>query len=86
MSDVADFIERWANSGAGERANYQLFLSELCDVIGVPRPDPTRTDDRENGYVFERAVKFHNPDGTTSGGDIDIYKQGCQGCYTLTFI
>jgi hypothetical protein len=34
------FIDRWKNSGAAKRANYQLFLSELCDVLGVPRPDP----------------------------------------------
>jgi hypothetical protein len=31
------FIDRWKNSGAAERANHQLFLSELCDVLGVPR-------------------------------------------------
>lgn len=49
-----------------ERANYQLFLSELCDLIGVPRPDPTVADDSRNVYVFERAVHFHNGDGTTS--------------------
>lgn len=30
-------------SGAAERANYQLFLSELCDLRGVARPD--RVDD-----------------------------------------
>jgi len=35
---AADFIRRWGNSGAAERANYQLFLSELCDLLGVPRP------------------------------------------------
>jgi hypothetical protein len=25
------FLSRWGNSGAAERANYQMFLSELCD-------------------------------------------------------
>ena len=34
---VETFIARWAAAQAAERANYQLFLSELCDVIGVPR-------------------------------------------------
>ena len=38
---VSAFIERWSKSGGAERANYQLFLAELCDVLGVPRPDPT---------------------------------------------
>ena len=37
--DPKTFIDRWKNSGAAERANYQLFLSELCDVLGVPRPE-----------------------------------------------
>jgi hypothetical protein len=76
-SDIASFIARWAGSGAAERANYQLFLSELCDVIGVPRPDPTRPDDADNAYVFERSVTFHHPDGATSTGRIDLYKRGC---------
>jgi hypothetical protein len=71
------FIDRWKNSGAAERANYQLFLSELCDVLGVPRPDPTTPDDAENAYVFERSVTFHYPDGSTSTGRIDLYKRGC---------
>ena len=37
---AAAFIDRWAASGAAERANYQLFLSELCDLLDVPRPNP----------------------------------------------
>jgi hypothetical protein len=74
---TTDFLRRWAHSGAAERANYQLFLSELCDVLGVPRPDPTVPDNSQNAYVFERAVHFHNGDGTTSPGRIDLYKRGC---------
>ena len=74
---AATFIARWSSSGAAERANYQLFLSELCDLIGVPRPDPTRPDDTENAYVFERSVTFYHPDGTTSTGRIDLYKRAC---------
>lgn len=71
------FIHRWQNSGASERANYQLFLSELCDLLAVPRPDPTRPDDEENAYVFEPAGTFQNPDGTTSPGRIDLYRRSC---------
>jgi hypothetical protein len=75
-SAVADFIRRWEASGAAERANYQLFLSELCDLLGVPRPEPTRPDDRENGYVFERNVCFRHGDGSSSIGRIDLYRRG----------
>ena len=75
--DTASFIARWSISGAAERANYQLFLSELCDLLGVARPDPTKPDDADNAYVFERSVTFHHPDGSTSTGRIDLYKRGC---------
>lgn len=77
---VVDFLARWEASGAAERANYQLFLSELCDLLDVPRPQPTRPDDRENAYVFERSVTFRHGDGTTSTGRIDLYKRGAFVC------
>jgi hypothetical protein len=73
---VQDFITRWKESGAAERANYQLFLSELTDLLEVPRPQPAQADDEQNAYVFERAVIFNNGDGTTSTGRIDLYKRG----------
>jgi hypothetical protein len=77
QTDVERFIERWRASAAAARANFQPFLGELCDVLGVERPQPAVADDARNAYVFERAVTFHNPDGTTSAGRIDLYKRGC---------
>ena len=76
MSDPAAidaFIARWENSGAAERANYQLFLSELCDLLDVPRPNPTSADPSQNRYVFERAVEMKKPDGSVTIGRIDCY-------------
>jgi SAM-dependent methyltransferase len=73
---LSSFIGRWSASGAAERANYQLFLAELCDVLEVPRPEPTQPDDAVNAYVFERAVTFHHADGSTSSGRIDLYRRG----------
>jgi hypothetical protein len=73
---IEAFVERWLPSGGAERANYQSFLNELCDVLGVPRPDPTVPDDAHNAYVFERQVFFDNGDGTTSLGWIDLYRRG----------
>lgn len=75
--DITNFIERWASSGAAERANYQIFLSELCDVLEVPRPEPTKPDEDENAHVFEKAVTFQHGDGTSSTGRIDLYKRAC---------
>jgi hypothetical protein len=74
---IEAFIARWERSGSSERANYQLFLSELCDLLGVPRPDPAGPDDSANAYVFERAVTFQHGDGSTSAGRIDLYKRAC---------
>ena len=33
------FIARWDGTAMAEQANCQSFLSELCDVLGLPRPD-----------------------------------------------
>lgn len=78
MADIEGFIARWtANEGGQERANYALFLSELADVLGVPRPEPAAGNSELNDYVFERAVKEPNGDGTFSHRRIDLYKRGC---------
>lgn len=74
---VEEFIERWIASEGAERANYALFLSELCDVLGVERPHPARSDSDLNDYVFERAVRFNDPVSGASTGRIDLYKRGC---------
>jgi SAM-dependent methyltransferase len=76
--DVEPFIGRWtAREGGAERANYQMFLAELCDLLGVPRPQPAGADPALNDYVFERAVKTRNSDDTASSKRIDLYKKGC---------
>ena len=67
------FIARWAAATASERANSQPFLCELCDVLGVARPEPTR----EGGYAFEFEVTEQHTDGSTSLGRIDLYRRGC---------
>ena len=66
------FIARWlGREGGQERANYQLFLSELCDAIGVKRPDPAGTKSELNDYVFERVVREPQGDGTYANRRID---------------
>ncbi len=72
-ADIQAFIDRWQASGAAERANYQLFLAELCDLIAVEHPHPKKPQEPENVYVFEKAVP--SPHGTTNF--IDLYKRGC---------
>ncbi|MBI4623098.1 MAG: class I SAM-dependent DNA methyltransferase [Verrucomicrobia bacterium] len=74
---VATFIARWSKAQSSERANYALFLTELCDLLEVPRSDPAGDDTAHNAYVFERAVPLHQRDGRTTTGRIDLYKRGC---------
>lgn len=75
---VEAFIKRWTEqAGGAERANYALFLIELCDLIGVGRPDPAGEETERNAYLFERAVRFRHDDGSASPGRIDLYKKGC---------
>lgn len=74
---VEAFVSRWqGREGGQERANYGLFLSELCDVLDVERPQPASARTKENNYVFERAVQEPNGDGTYSSRRIDLYKRG----------
>lgn len=74
---IEAFIGRWAPSGGGERANFQSFILELCDLLALPRPEPMGSDDRLNDFVFERQVTTHHEDGSSTPGFIDLYKRGC---------
>jgi hypothetical protein len=69
---VATFIKRWERSEGGEHRTYVMFLTELCEVLGVDGPKP---DDED--YGFERRVDLAQWDGTLRRGRIDLYKRGC---------
>ena len=49
-------VEVLATSGGAERANYQLFLAELCDALAVPRPDLTTEEVAREALVREFAA------------------------------
>lgn len=72
----AAFIAKWREASGSERANYQLFITDLCELLGADKPDPAREDTRDNAYVFERRVQFAHGDGGESLGFIDCYKRG----------
>ena len=74
---IEHFIERWqGRHGGQERANYAMFLCELCDALDLPRPDPAGHPG-QNDYVFERAVKEIARDGSVSTRRMDLYKRDC---------
>ena len=72
---VEAFIARWQAAGGSERANYQLFITELCELLGLPKPEPAQAEAEENAYVFERRVVFRHGDGSSSNGYIDCYRR-----------
>ena len=72
---IETFITRWQAAGGSERANYQLFITELCALLDLPKPEPAQADASENAYVFERRVSFRHGDGSSSNGYIDCYRR-----------
>lgn len=52
QSTVEAFIAKWQGvEGGQERANYALFLTELCDVLGEPHPDGASATHSGNDYI-----------------------------------
>ncbi|WP_367268207.1 type IIL restriction-modification enzyme MmeI, partial [uncultured Lamprocystis sp.] len=74
---IEAFISRWQHANGTERANYQLFLTELCTLLDLPQPEPAREDHQDNAYCFERRVIFQHGDGSRSQGFIDLYRRTC---------
>lgn len=62
-----EFVNKWRESGLGERQGAQSHFIELCDLLGEPRPgDP-------ESYCFERGAE------KVGGGDgwADVWRKGC---------
>jgi hypothetical protein len=76
-SATENFIARWKTSGASERANCQLFLTELCELLGTEKPKPASDKVHEASYTFERPVVFDDGESKTTTNFIDLYKQHC---------
>jgi len=77
LSDVEDFLNRWKNNTGSERSNFQSFMRDLCDLLGLPRPDPGDGDSGQNAYVFERFIAPQRADSTTEKRYIDLYRRDC---------
>ena len=72
-----EFEARWQPSGGAERADYSLFLTDLCDLMGMPHPDATTDSPAQDAYMLERAVTFDDGASKKSTDRIDLYKRGC---------
>lgn len=72
-----EFVAYWHAPGGSERSNYQLFINELCDLIGARRPARRAAEDDPDEYVYERPVRALDADaGTATSNYIDCYRRG----------
>jgi hypothetical protein len=71
------FISRWQKASGNERANYQLFLTEFCEVLGVEKPRPKGTEEGDR-FCFDKDIRVIPPDGEViiKPNFIDLYKEG----------
>ncbi|MEP6778663.1 MAG: type IIL restriction-modification enzyme MmeI, partial [Gemmatimonadaceae bacterium] len=77
---LRELTQRWTNVGAAERANYQLYVVDLCKAIGVegPRPAANAAHVADGiSYQFEFPVKTTNRDGMIATNFVDLYKANC---------
>lgn len=73
---VEGFILKWSKSGGSELGSSQMFITDLCNLVGVATPDPPRPDLADNAYVFEKAVTRVGPTGRKSTARIDLWLRG----------
>lgn len=73
---VEAFILKWQKSGGYESGASQMFITELCLLLGVPKPDAPRPELNDNSYVFEKAVERVNSNGRKSIARIDLWRKG----------
>jgi len=76
-SDVEDFLKLRKKNTGSERSNFQSFMRDLYDLLGLPRPEPGDDDSGQNAYVFERLVAPQRADSTTEKRYISIYRHDC---------
>lgn len=72
---LEEFLTKWhGTEGGAERANYGIFLTEFCQVLGLPDPGPANYDTETRGYQFEAFVRKSEAGEAAGTGRIDLYK------------
>lgn len=70
-SRLRALTEKWHGVPASERANYQLYIGDLCEALDVSKPQPAGT-----GFQYEMSIQCVNQDGTTTAGHADLFRYG----------
>jgi uncharacterized protein (DUF433 family) len=69
-SSLDEFFQRWEASGAAERANYSMFLNELCDLLCSSEPRPTGIVWRKGRRRFMATIQ-----GVIHGKTIELERE-----------
>lgn len=72
----AVIMRRQGGEGAEERANYPLFLTELCHPWNLDRRDRAKATTERHDYVLVRVVREVGCDDSASRRRIDLCKRG----------
>ena len=76
-ADIEGFIGKyWGKPGGAERATYQMFLTELAQLLGAPTPDPGASGELGD-YQFEGPVRSEAVFLSRSKKRMDLYKRDC---------
>jgi hypothetical protein len=70
LDALRKLAERWVGAQARERANYQLYLGELCAALDLEGPRPAGS-----GYEYEFPVKVISRDGKETSNFVDLFKR-----------
>jgi hypothetical protein len=85
------FIDRWSGrEGGQERANYSLFLTELCDVIGVAHPSPNKVSALLKDAILKAETEAGNGDIVETSDPRNcqswpIHGAAGQGCFRCRY-
>jgi hypothetical protein len=70
LDSLRKLVERWTGAKARERANYQLYLGELCAALEVEGPRPAGS-----GYEYELPIKVVDREGKEGSNFVDLFKR-----------
>lgn len=72
---IDEFIETWwGKKGGAERSNFSAFIPDLCEALGLPRPQAAEAG-KLGDYEYEGTVKGGSFRSLKASGSIDLYKK-----------